>query len=242
MMREQWKAMEGAYAEGLTRAIGVSNFCADCLACIAGEAEVFPHVNQMRMHAGMGGGDPKGVVSATERTGAVLQAYQPLAHGEGSLLTDPTVRRIAASLNKSAAQVAPPTTRFHSPITFTRPNHPACQVHISIPAALFTSPSLVSRSLSSCHVHTMVCIPFEPTSSIAVFHAPCVTFTSPYHPFWHVFTAHCTLAPSPTLPCAHLHPCCHAHNPCCHVRTSISPLLSCRPAFLYTAAPPCRWR
>ena len=35
-----------------------------------------------------------------------LQAYRPLAHGEGSLLKDPTVKAIAAAHGKSAAQVA----------------------------------------------------------------------------------------------------------------------------------------
>ena len=106
MMRQQWKALEELYAAGRTRAIGVSNFCDACLQCIASTATVAPHVNQFQLHAGMPGADPAGLVSATARGGARVQAYRPLAHGEHSLLRDPTVAAIGRSHGKSAAQVA----------------------------------------------------------------------------------------------------------------------------------------
>ncbi|KAL1524736.1 hypothetical protein AB1Y20_019619 [Prymnesium parvum] len=106
MMREQWRALEAAYAAGLTRAIGVSNYCAACLACLAAGGGMAPHVNQFRLHAGMPGDDPAGLVGATQRYGAVVQAYQPLAHGEGSLLRDATLQQIGRAYGKSAAQVA----------------------------------------------------------------------------------------------------------------------------------------
>ena len=41
-----------------------------------------------------------------EGHGARVQAYRPLAHGEGSLLVDGTVRAIGRAHGKSAAQVA----------------------------------------------------------------------------------------------------------------------------------------
>ena len=53
MMQEQWSALEEAYRDGRTRAIGVSNYCSDCLRCIATVATVMPHVNQFQLHAGM---------------------------------------------------------------------------------------------------------------------------------------------------------------------------------------------
>ena len=54
----------------------------------------------------MGSSDPHGLLSATEAHGARVQAYRPLAHGQGSLLHDPTVQSIASVRGKSAAQVA----------------------------------------------------------------------------------------------------------------------------------------
>ena len=106
MMQQQWKALEEVYAAGKTRSIGVSNYCAACLSCIAQTATVAPHVNQFQLHAGMPGADPAGLISETTRAGAVVQAYRPLAHGQGSLLTDATVGSIGFKHGKSSAQVA----------------------------------------------------------------------------------------------------------------------------------------
>ena len=55
MMQAQWAALTLRYREGKTKAIGVSNFCQDCLDCLAaantsatGEAPIVPAVNQVR--------------------------------------------------------------------------------------------------------------------------------------------------------------------------------------------------
>ena len=106
MMQQPWKALEDEYAAGRTRSIGVSNYCAACLECIAATANVAPHVNQFQFHAGMPGPDPAGMLSATGRAGARVQAYRPLAHGDGSLLNDATVAAIGRAHGKTAAQVA----------------------------------------------------------------------------------------------------------------------------------------
>ena len=106
MMQQQWQALERVYAANQTRAIGVSNYCRACLECIARVATVRPHVNQFQFHAGMPGSDPHGLLSDTHAHGALVQAYRPLAHGEGSLLHDPTIDAIARAHGKSAAQVA----------------------------------------------------------------------------------------------------------------------------------------
>lgn len=47
MVQQQWRALERAYELKLTRAIGVSNYCAACLACIMKVAKITPHVNQV---------------------------------------------------------------------------------------------------------------------------------------------------------------------------------------------------
>jgi len=106
MMQQQWLALESVYAAGKSRSIGVSNFCAACLDCIAKVATVTPHVNQVQLHAGMPGADPAGLIGVTQRIGARVQAYRPLAQGGGSLLSDPTVAAIGRAHNKSAAEVA----------------------------------------------------------------------------------------------------------------------------------------
>lgn len=104
MMQAQWKALEEAYTSGRTRAIGVSNYCPACLACIAQTATISPHINQFKLHTGMRGADPGGIVSATHQHGARVQAYRPL--GQGSLLGDATLKRIGRTHGKSSAQVA----------------------------------------------------------------------------------------------------------------------------------------
>jgi len=104
MMQEQWKALEAAYSAGRSRAIGVSNFCASCLQCIHDSARVHPHVNMFRLHVGMST-DPAGLVHATSAAGALVQAYQPLAHGDHKLFTEPAVVAIARAHGRSTAQV-----------------------------------------------------------------------------------------------------------------------------------------
>ena len=60
----------------------MSNYCSACLKCIAKVSTVTPHVNQIKLHAGMPGGDPGGLVSYCARQQTQVQAYRPLAHGE----------------------------------------------------------------------------------------------------------------------------------------------------------------
>ena len=108
MIQQQWRALEEAYTSGRTRSIGVSNYCSACLDCLARTATISPHINQLNFHLGMGAADPAGLLSDTERRGARVQAYRPLAQGSGvgALLRDPTVAAVARAHHKSAAQVA----------------------------------------------------------------------------------------------------------------------------------------
>jgi|EP00037_Helgoeca_nana_P023255 2,5-diketo-D-gluconate reductase A len=107
MMREQWKALEHMYHAGKTRAIGVSNFCQDCLACIAQPESIVPAVNQLQFHAGMPGPDPGGLLSYCAERGIIVQAYSPLGgDAHAALLGSPIIGRIAATHgNKTTAQV-----------------------------------------------------------------------------------------------------------------------------------------
>jgi len=58
MERGQWRAMEEFYKDGKARSIGVSNYCPSCLECLD-YVDVYPMVNQIQYHVGMGD-DPQG--------------------------------------------------------------------------------------------------------------------------------------------------------------------------------------
>ena len=50
----QWRALETLYEQKKARAIGVSNYCKECLQCLLKTANVMPMVNQVQYHVGMG--------------------------------------------------------------------------------------------------------------------------------------------------------------------------------------------
>eukprot|EP00656_Telonema_subtile_P037615 TRINITY_DN41910_c0_g1_i2.p1 TRINITY_DN41910_c0_g1~~TRINITY_DN41910_c0_g1_i2.p1 ORF type:complete len:290 (+),score=59.36 TRINITY_DN41910_c0_g1_i2:165-1034(+) len=96
----QWAAYEAALKSGKTRAIGVSNFCKSCFACLNGTV---PAVNQIQLHVGTGA-DPEGLLSYHAQHGVITQAYAPLA--AGGVVSDPLVTEVAGrTANKSTAQV-----------------------------------------------------------------------------------------------------------------------------------------
>jgi len=103
--QEQWRALEDLYyGTHKIRAIGVSNYCQNCLECVAKTARVLPMANQVAYHVGMGG-DPQQLISYCESHKIVIEAYSPLA--EGAVLQNFTVGdKIAQRLNVSSAQVA----------------------------------------------------------------------------------------------------------------------------------------
>ena len=57
LARAQWSAYETLLTSGKVRAIGVSNFCQSCLACLNG-SKFAPAVNQIQVHVGQGSADP----------------------------------------------------------------------------------------------------------------------------------------------------------------------------------------
>eukprot|EP01047_Picozoa_sp_COSAG01_P072366 COSAG01_NODE_11486_length_1924_cov_1.311781_2_plen_312_part_00 len=113
MIRAQWHAMETFYAAGFATAIGVSNYCPSCFACLA-DAAVQPMVNQLRFHVGMGA-DPDGFASFCKTHGCVMQAYGTLGNppldprdpgASKDILHGKLTTSIAKAHNVSAAQVA----------------------------------------------------------------------------------------------------------------------------------------
>eukprot|EP00462_Mataza_sp_D1_P019719 CAMPEP_0175140534 /NCGR_PEP_ID=MMETSP0087-20121206/11573_1 /TAXON_ID=136419 /ORGANISM="Unknown Unknown, Strain D1" /LENGTH=308 /DNA_ID=CAMNT_0016423789 /DNA_START=12 /DNA_END=938 /DNA_ORIENTATION=- len=104
-IQSQWKAFEDMYAQNLSRAIGVSNYCQSCFSCLFKTAKTVPAVNQVQYHIGMGA-DPIGLHTYLTQKGIVMQAYSPLGDGSSELITGNLTNGIGKKYGKSGAQVA----------------------------------------------------------------------------------------------------------------------------------------
>ncbi|KGN54283.1 NADPH-dependent aldo-keto reductase, chloroplastic [Cucumis sativus] len=104
---ETWNAMEGLYASGQARAIGVSNFSTKKLQDLLKIAKVPPAVNQVECHPVW---QQPALHNLCKSTGVHLSAYSPLGSPgswlKGEILKEPILTEIGEKLNKSAAQVA----------------------------------------------------------------------------------------------------------------------------------------
>jgi diketogulonate reductase-like aldo/keto reductase len=92
--------MERAHELGYARSIGVSNYGVHDLEQVLSGAAVAPTVDQVQF-------SPfefrEALLDETTRRAVALEAYSPL--GTGRYVSDPTVRRIAASVGHTPAQV-----------------------------------------------------------------------------------------------------------------------------------------
>lgn len=126
---DQWRAMEEFYAAGKAKAIGVSNYCPSCFACLDGKATVYPMVNQIDYHIGMGP-DPAGFKTFADQHGVVLQAYSPLGNTPWSkgpnpeILSGPFTSGLAAAHGKSTIQIALKYLVQHGVSVVTKSSNP----------------------------------------------------------------------------------------------------------------------
>ncbi|SHN83318.1 Aldo/keto reductase [Geodermatophilus obscurus] len=98
---ESWRAMEELLDEGLTRAIGVSNFLPAHLDRLAAASSTVPAVNQIECHPRA----PQLEQRADDaRRGIVTESWSPLANG-GELLRQPVLTEIGARHGRTPAQV-----------------------------------------------------------------------------------------------------------------------------------------
>ncbi len=97
---ETWKALEKLYADGLVRAIGVSNFLEPHLDRVLREGSVVPAVNQIELHPSF---QQTGLSDTCREHGIAVESYSPL--GQARDVDDPIVTAIAASHDKTPAQV-----------------------------------------------------------------------------------------------------------------------------------------
>ena len=97
-----WRTLEELYAAGKVRAIGVDNFTQDKLADLMYWNKVKPAVNLVECNAFFQREDDRLYMQSRN---IQMQAWSPLAAGQGRLLEIETLRAIAADHGKSVAQI-----------------------------------------------------------------------------------------------------------------------------------------
>lgn len=97
-----WRALEELYAEGKIRAIGVDNFTQDKLADFLFWNKVKPAVNLVECNAFFQREDDRLYMKSKN---IQMQAWSPLAAGQGRLFENETLCAIANTHHKSVAQV-----------------------------------------------------------------------------------------------------------------------------------------
>ena len=97
-----WRALEDLYAEGVIKAIGVSNFYPDRLVDICSFARIKPMVNQVETHP------HNQEIEAHEwmkKYGVQHEAWAPFGEGRGGMFEEPLLVEIGKKYGKTAAQV-----------------------------------------------------------------------------------------------------------------------------------------
>lgn len=97
-----WRALEDLYAEGVIRAIGVSNFYPDRLVDICSFARIKPMVNQVETHP------HNQQIEAGEwmkKYDVAHEAWAPFGEGRGGMFEEPVLVEIGKKYNKTSAQV-----------------------------------------------------------------------------------------------------------------------------------------
>jgi diketogulonate reductase-like aldo/keto reductase len=106
---DAYRALEKLLADGLVRAIGVSNFMPDHLARLLGAASVVPSVNQIEVHPYFRQSE---LLAVDADLGIVSQAWSPIGgitsyrdRHHRSTFEDPVITEIALAHDKTPAQV-----------------------------------------------------------------------------------------------------------------------------------------
>lgn len=97
-----WKAMEEACEEGKIKAIGVSNFSIKLLKNLMDKTKIMPVINQIEFHPLF---QQKELRAFMKENNIQLEAWSPLGSGKESLLTDPTLQKIADTHGKNVGQI-----------------------------------------------------------------------------------------------------------------------------------------
>lgn len=98
---EAWRALEGFQREGLTRAIGVSNFLVPHLQRLIDETDVVPAVNQIELHPAY---QQPEVTAFCREHGIAIESWGPLGQGKYPLFDEPAVAAAAETHGVTPAQ------------------------------------------------------------------------------------------------------------------------------------------
>ena len=97
-----WKALEEAKAAGKIRSIGVSNMTPKIWKEFVPQFETIPAVNQVECHPFFQQRELRELLAGDD---VKIEAYQPLGHGDASLLSHPAITALAEKYGKNAGQV-----------------------------------------------------------------------------------------------------------------------------------------
>ena len=97
-----WKALEEAKATGKIKSIGVSNMTPKIWKEFVPQFETVPAVNQVECHPFFQQRELRELLAGDD---VKIEAYQPLGHGDASLLSHPAITRLAEKYGKNAGQV-----------------------------------------------------------------------------------------------------------------------------------------
>lgn len=97
-----WKALEEGKAEGKIKSIGVSNMTPKIWNQWIPGFKTLPAVNQVECNPFF---QQRELRSLLEKSNVRIEAYQPLGHGDASLLSHPVITKIAEKYGKNAGQV-----------------------------------------------------------------------------------------------------------------------------------------
>jgi len=97
-----WKALEEAKAAGKIHSIGVSNMTPKIWNEFVPQFETLPAVNQVECHPFFQQRELRALLAGDD---VKVEAYQPLGHGDASLLSHPAITALAEKYGKNAGQV-----------------------------------------------------------------------------------------------------------------------------------------
>lgn len=95
-----WRELEGFFAEGLAKGIGVCNFSLPQLDWLMGEAQVRPMANQIELHPHLA---REALAKGCLERGVAVTSYSPLARGR--LSESQNLIRVASRHHKTVSQV-----------------------------------------------------------------------------------------------------------------------------------------
>lgn len=98
-----YRAMEKAYKEGKTRAIGISNFYPDRFVDLSHFVEIQPAINQVETHVFQ---QQKLAREVMKKYNTQIMSWGPFAEGRNNYFQNETLKEIGAKYGKSVAQVA----------------------------------------------------------------------------------------------------------------------------------------